>query len=113
VLDNTVAVGTVKRERGSRGPLSNVARALAFLNDTLTLSVSPSHVQGARNSVADALNQGALPPELAGFRRLSLPPRFLTSIITSRTPSRALATILGSHTALGAPVSPSAAPLSG
>jgi len=109
-LDNTVAVGTVKRERGARGPLSNVARALAFLTDTLTITISPSHIQGVRNRVADALSRGVLPPEVVGFRRLSLPPHFLTSIIMSRVPSRALVTLLGSPTAPGAPPSPPAAP---
>ena len=93
--DNTVAVSSIERERGARGPLSNAIRALSFLSDTRPFSVSPSHIQGVHNCVADALSRGSVPASLASYRRLLFPSRWLTRIASSRRPSQDLDALRG------------------
>ena len=93
--DNTVAVSSIERERGARGPLANAVRALSFLSDTRPFSVFPSHIQGIRNCVADALSRGTVPASISSYRRLQFPSQWLTQIALSRRPSRDLDALRG------------------
>lgn len=94
-LDNTTAVGSVKRGQGAGGPLEHALRNLALLRDTRPFSLSPSHLQGSLNVYADALSRGRLPPALASYTEVRAPAHSLTAICSSRRQSQAPATARG------------------
>jgi len=94
-MDNTTAVSSINKMRGAGGALSNAIRCLDFLSDTAPFHLSASHVKGVANVTADSLSRGTVPPHLLPLRRLFLPPRSLSLMASSRSPSSAMATPRG------------------
>lgn len=102
-MDNTTAVSSVAACRGSSPLLSNATRALAHILDTRPFSLLPSHIQGIKNVEADALSRGRPPSSVSSYRRVVLPPLWLTSIASSRRTSLVTVTPLGLATPQVAP----------
>jgi hypothetical protein len=94
-MDNKTAVASITKMRGAGGALSNAIRCLDYLSDTAPFHLSSAHVKGVDNVTADSLSRGAVPPHLLPLRRLFLPPRFLSLMASSRSPSSAILTLLG------------------